>query len=42
MEKTGLSREGLLAGLSQELPEVVNELTPQGRLPSLQDFNRTV
>ncbi|CAN5645701.1 YidB family protein [soil metagenome] len=41
MEKTGLSREELLAGLSQELPEVVNELTPQGRLPSPQDFNRT-
>lgn len=41
MAKTGLSREDLLAGLSRELPEVVNELTPQGRLPSPQDFNRT-
>jgi uncharacterized protein YidB (DUF937 family) len=40
MEKTGLSREDLFAGLSQELPQVVNELTPQGRLPSPQDFNR--
>jgi len=42
MERTGLSRQDLLAGLSQELPDVVNELTPQGRLPSPQDLNRTV
>jgi uncharacterized protein YidB (DUF937 family) len=39
--KTGLSREELLAGLSQELPEVVDKLTPQGRLPSPQEFDRT-
>jgi uncharacterized protein YidB (DUF937 family) len=38
MEKTGLSREDLLAGLSKELPNVVNELTPQGRLPSPQEL----
>lgn len=41
MQKTGLSREDLLAGLSQELPEVVDKLTPQGRLPAPQDFDRT-
>lgn len=40
MQKTGLSREELLAGLSQELPDVVDRLTPQGRLPSPQDFDR--
>lgn len=40
MQKTGLSREELLAGLSQELPEVVDKLTPQGRLPAPQDFDR--
>ena len=38
--KTGLSREELLAGLSRELPDVVDKLTPQGRLPSPQDFDR--
>jgi uncharacterized protein YidB (DUF937 family) len=40
MQKTGLDREELLAGLSQELPEVVDKLTPQGRLPSPQDLDR--
>lgn len=40
MQKTGLGREELLAGLSQELPEVVDKLTPQGRLPSPQEFDR--
>ncbi len=40
MARTGMSREELLAGLSQQLPEVVDRLTPQGRLPSPQDFDR--
>ena len=31
--QTGLSRDELLAGLSQHLPDVVNQLTPHGRLP---------
>ena len=31
---SGLSRDELLKGLSQYLPEVVNHLTPDGRLPS--------
>lgn len=31
--QTGTPRETLLAELSQHLPEAVNELTPQGRLP---------
>lgn len=39
--KTGLGREELLAGLSRQLPEVVDQLTPQGRLPSPQEFDRT-
>jgi len=34
MSQTGLSREDLLSGLSQHLPDVVNHLTPDGRLPS--------
>lgn len=34
MSQSGLSREELLSGLSQQLPEVINHLTPDGRLPS--------
>jgi uncharacterized protein YidB (DUF937 family) len=33
-QQTGMGRTDLLAALSQHLPEVVNQLTPQGRLPS--------
>jgi uncharacterized protein YidB (DUF937 family) len=32
--QTGLSRDELLAGLSQHLPDVINQLTPNGRLPN--------
>jgi len=32
--QSGLSRDELLKGLSQYLPEVVNHLTPDGRLPN--------
>jgi uncharacterized protein YidB (DUF937 family) len=32
--QSGLSREDLLQGLSQYLPQVVDHLTPEGRLPS--------
>lgn len=39
-ERTGLSREALLAGLSEQLPQAVDELTPQGRLPAPQDVER--
>jgi uncharacterized protein YidB (DUF937 family) len=34
MAHTGLSREDLLAGLSQNLPDVVDQLTPHGRVPT--------
>ncbi|HEY3893525.1 MAG TPA: YidB family protein [Bradyrhizobium sp.] len=34
MSQSGLSRDQLLSGLSQHLPDVVNHLTPDGRLPS--------
>lgn len=33
-EKTGMSREQLLAVLSRELPDAVHEATPGGRLPN--------
>jgi uncharacterized protein YidB (DUF937 family) len=34
MSQSGLSRDQLLSGLSQHLPDVVNHLTPDGRLPT--------
>jgi len=34
MSQSGLSREDLLNGLSQHLPEAINHLTPDGRLPT--------
>lgn len=34
MEKTGLSRTDLMARLSAVLPDAVDQLTPQGRLPT--------
>jgi uncharacterized protein YidB (DUF937 family) len=42
MTHTGLSREDLLAGLSQHLPDVVNQLTPDGRLPTEQELSRSI
>jgi uncharacterized protein YidB (DUF937 family) len=32
--QSGMSRNELLAGLSQHLPDVINHLTPDGRLPT--------
>lgn len=37
-EQTGLSRQEVLARLSRELPEAVNQYTPHGRLPSDDDY----
>ncbi len=42
MAHTGLSRQDLLAGLSQQLPEIVNQLTPDGRLPTEQELSRSL
>jgi uncharacterized protein YidB (DUF937 family) len=41
-QRTGLSREELLSGLSEHLPDVVNRLTPDGRLPTADEMHRTV
>lgn len=38
--QTGLPRDELLAGLCQELPVVVDRLTPEGRVPSEQEATR--
>lgn len=40
MSQSGLSRDELLQGLSQHLPEVVNQLTPNGRLPTEHEASR--
>ena len=42
MSHTGLSREDLLAGLSQHLPDVVNQLTPDGRVPTEQELSQSI
>jgi uncharacterized protein YidB (DUF937 family) len=34
VSQSGLPREELLSGLSQMLPDVINHLTPDGRLPT--------
>jgi uncharacterized protein YidB (DUF937 family) len=40
MAQSGMSREELLNGLSQNLPEVIDQLTPEGRLPTEQEAAR--
>ena len=42
MQETGLSRADLLAGLSRELPDAVDKLTPDGRVPTEQEAARMV
>jgi uncharacterized protein YidB (DUF937 family) len=37
---TGLDRDELLAGLAQTLPGVVDQLTPNGRLPTPEEWRR--
>lgn len=39
-EHTGLSRDQLLSGLSRELPSAIDELTPEGRVPTEQEMSR--
>lgn len=36
-QKTGMSEQQIAQQLSQELPDIVNRLTPQGRLPTHQE-----
>lgn len=37
VRETGMPREQLLAGLSRELPDAVDKLTPHGRIPNEQE-----
>lgn len=39
---TGLSRDELLSGLRRELPGAVDQLTPEGRLPTQEEAQRWV
>ena len=39
---SGMSRDDLLNGLSQQLPDVVDQLTPDGRLPTEQEAARFI
>jgi uncharacterized protein YidB (DUF937 family) len=42
MAHSGMSREELLDDLSQELPDVIDQLTPEGRVPTEQEAARMV
>jgi uncharacterized protein YidB (DUF937 family) len=41
-QHTGVQREDLLAGLSQHLPDLINQLTPNGRLPTAEEALRMI
>ena len=40
VEQTGMPREKLLDGLSGELPQAIDKLTPDGRLPTDDELSR--
>jgi uncharacterized protein YidB (DUF937 family) len=40
MQQSGLSRQDLLEGLSQYLPGMIDQLTPDGRMPSDDELRR--
>jgi uncharacterized protein YidB (DUF937 family) len=40
--RVGISRDDLLTGLQQQLPDFVDQLTPQGRLPTDEEASRWV
>ena len=41
-QQTGVGREDLLAGLSQHLPDLIDQLTPNGRLPTEEEAARMI
>ncbi len=41
-QQAGIGHEDLLAGLSQHLPDLINQLTPHGRLPTEEEALRMV
>lgn len=40
VEQTGMPRDQLLAGLSGELPDAIDKLTPDGRMPTDEELSR--
>jgi uncharacterized protein YidB (DUF937 family) len=42
MAQSGMSRDELLGGLSQQLPDVIDQLTPDGRVPTHQEAARLI
>ena len=42
MAQSGMSRDALLHGLSQQLPGAIDELTPDGRVPTGQEAARLI
>src|SRR5262249_40830906 len=40
--QSGLSRDDLLEGLSQQLPQLIDRLTPQGRVPTSDEAARMI
>jgi len=41
-KQSGMGRDDLLAGLSQQLPDLIDQLTPNGRLPTEEEASRMV
>jgi uncharacterized protein YidB (DUF937 family) len=41
-KQTGMGRDELLSGLSQQLPDLIDQLTPNGRLPTEEEASRMV
>lgn len=41
VEQTGMPRDQLLAGLSGELPDAIDKLTPEGRIPTDEELSRS-
>jgi uncharacterized protein YidB (DUF937 family) len=41
-QQTGMSKDELLQGLSTTLPDAVNKLTPEGRVPTAQEAQQMV
>ena len=40
--QSGMSRDDLIATLSQQLPELINQLTPDGRIPTEREASRLI
>lgn len=40
VEQTGMPRDQLLSGLSNELPDAIDKLTPDGRVPTDEESSR--